>query len=221
MSHCIVVDKGSFQIAIAHGQLLCNAQDLVRERYIWRGYKGEGEKPLKHLLPDITFCAIKPKSSDVIATVSVRMRSNEKPLLCESSYAKEVEKYLKRGFGNVAEIIQFATKKNDVAVVGALLHTVVIFAHQSNVENLFAEINPRHTRIYKDGFGFDVAGNLRECRRVQAPAILMHTETKALQRQLAMRNTEGGNALMSHRLTNEEAAEVGFFFEQLGAQVPV
>lgn len=222
MSHCIVVDKGSFQIAIAHGQLLCNAQELVSERYIWRGYKGDGEKPLKCLSPDITFCAIKPKTSEVIATVSIRLRTAEKPMLCEFSYSKEVERHLRTGFDNVAEIIQFATRKNDIAVVGALLHTVVIFAHQSNVENLFAEINPRHTRIYKDGFGFDVAGSLRECRRVKAPAILMHTETTALKRLLAMPNTgEGGNALLSHRLTNKEAEEVSFFFEQLGAQVPV
>ena len=38
------------------------------------------------------------------------------------------------------------------------------------------EVNPRHARYYQQRLGFEKIGNLRQCPRVNAPAVLLHQE---------------------------------------------
>ena len=36
------------------------------------------------------------------------------------------------------------------------------------------EVNPRHARYYQRTLGFRQIGELRQCQRVEAPAVLLH-----------------------------------------------
>jgi hypothetical protein len=42
------------------------------------------------------------------------------------------------------------------------------------------EVNPRHVGYYQRCLGFQQIGDLRQCQRVDAPAVLLHQEIEEI-----------------------------------------
>jgi hypothetical protein len=69
--------------------------------------------------------------------------------------------------------------------LGYLFHLAVIFAHRIHrATDLFIEVNPRHAAFYRRKLGFAVIGGEKICRRVNAPAILLHQELRSISEQV-------------------------------------
>lgn len=96
------------------------------------------------------------------------------------------------------------------------MHVIALNAEALDVTSLFAEVNPRHVRFYRDVLGFQVIGNLRECKRAKAPAVLVHAHMHDIKRRL--KNSQTG--IYAFALNGREEKEVRLFFELEGAQVP-
>ncbi|WP_153111207.1 N-acyl amino acid synthase FeeM domain-containing protein [Propionivibrio limicola] len=54
----------------------------------------------------------------------------------------------------------------------AMFHGMMFFA----ASDVVIEVNPRHAPYYRRQFGFRQIGELRQCPRVNAPAVLLHQE---------------------------------------------
>ena len=62
-----------------------------------------------------------------------------------------------------------------------LLITLIQVAYQHATQDLGAtdlvmEVNPRHAPYYRRLWGYRQLGELRQCQRVEAPAVLLHRE---------------------------------------------
>ena len=61
----------------------------------------------------------------------------------------------------------------------------MIFAYRIHrATDLFIEVNPRHAAFYRRKLGFSVVGGEKICRRVNAPAILLHQELRSICEQV-------------------------------------
>jgi hypothetical protein len=49
---------------------------------------------------------------------------------------------------------------------------------------LFIEVNPRHAPFYRRKLGFEMVGEQKMCRRVQAPAVLLHQKLSYIAEQI-------------------------------------
>ena len=69
--------------------------------------------------------------------------------------------------------------------LGALFHLAVMFAYNvHDATDLFIEVNPRHSLFYRRKLGFEVIGEEKICRRVNAPALLLHQKLAAISEQI-------------------------------------
>ena len=199
-----VVDRATYSIVIAQsGHLLCQAKELVTRRYKWRGYNTETSSTT-----DITFCAV-DKMSRVIATATLRTSRDVADLCCSAAFQSETTRYAELpGTMNVGEITQLATTGHLIHAAGCLLHVITLNADALDVTSLFAEVNPRHVRFYRDVLGFEVIGNLRECKRVKAPAVLVYARMHDIKHRL--KNSKTG--IYAFALNGWEEKKVRLFF---------
>ena len=220
MSDLTVIKKHGYRIIIAGERTLNEASTLVQTRYAWRGYSVSLDKFSNG---DITFCAKSLKS--VIATASLRFKRKDRPLLCEASFKAELAEIYRlcNGSGKAAEIIRLAAEPNHIPVIATLLHVLVLYAVQNGVTHFMAEINPRHTRLYRDCFGFRMIGEPRDCERAGAPAVLMHTNpidlSALIARSECARNSKQAGIIV-YKLEATEVTKLLSFFESYRAQVP-
>lgn len=220
MSDLTLIIKHGYRIIIAGDRTRNQAAQLVKTRYAWRGYSTSFCESTDG---DITLCA--KKNEAVIATVSLRTRNPGKPLLCETSFKDEVAEIYRRfeEGGKAAEITRLAAEPNHIQVIATLLHVIVLYSVKNGVTNLIAEINPRHVKLYQECFGFRIIGDVRECARTEAPAVLVRTNPSDLIALISRSNCVKSNkhkGIIVYKLEPQEVTKLLDFFESQRAQMP-
>ncbi|MEO6431268.1 MAG: long-chain N-acyl amino acid synthase, partial [Nitrosospira sp.] len=54
-----------------------------------------------------------------------------------------------------------------------------------NADDAFIEVNPRHASFYKRMLGFRQISGINTCKRVDAPAVLMHLDLEYVDAKIA------------------------------------
>ncbi len=152
------------------------ASILINKMYSWRGY-GDGNLGTPASSPNrITLLASGP--SDLpIGTISMGLDSSS-GLCADVMYREELEALRGQGkiiceYNRLAIDPEIKSKR----VLASLFHIAYIypyylFGHTDGV----LEVNPRHVRFYEKMMGFTQIGPERTCPRVNAPAVLLHTD---------------------------------------------
>lgn len=153
------------------------AEELVRRRYAWRGYRiaspeerdCAGARPADHwvtLLAEI--------EARLLGTLTVGP-DGPHGLLAEGTYADEIGA-LRREGRRLGELTRLALEKGidwkgalDALVQATWLVTRFVHA----LTDVVIEVNPRHVPFYQRVFGFEPIGAGRLCRRVGAPSVLL------------------------------------------------
>jgi hypothetical protein len=108
-------------------------------------------------------------------------------LLADELYKREINHF--RGKGKkVCELSKLAvdSEYSSKEMLASLFHLAYIFGRNIHkATDLFIEVNPRHAGFYKRMLGLRQIGEERTCRRVQAPAVLMHLELDYVDAQIA------------------------------------
>jgi hypothetical protein len=164
------------------------AENLVRERYSWRGYdvgipgehKAPPEGPVSH---EITFVAADDRAT--LGTITLGL-DGPSGLHADETHRDAVDAARARG-RRVCELTRFAVHEQaDSRRVLASLFSLVYAAGRTihGVTDVFIEVNPRHVSFYSRLLGFVVAAGERFCERVRAPSVLLHLELDALEERL-------------------------------------
>ena len=155
------------------------ANSLVRRMYAWRGYRTEGHRPPLDDPNRVTLAAW--QYDEVVATLTLR-RDSPGGLLADAHYGDVLEG-LRRPDRVVCEVSRLAIDPDFSS--RELLHGLFSAALDYGREHFSAsdavmEVNPRHVRYYQRCLGFQQIGDVRQCQRVDAPAVLLHQEIEEI-----------------------------------------
>ena len=146
---------------------------LVRRMYSWRGYE------TKHFLSplrDTDRVTLGVWQNGEIAATLTLSQDNERGLLCESLYPKEIADLRNRN-NRICEYSRFAIDPefSSQTLLDSLFRTAYYFTYSHfGATDAVVEVNPRHSRYYQRELGFTCIGPRRVCPRVDAPAMLLH-----------------------------------------------
>ncbi len=165
-------NQEGFKIRVAHLPVRRQeARRMVDTRYAGRGYRipmtHDGSDP--HLS---TFLAY--DEGCMVGTVSVRLDSPSR-LSADELYPEELHR-LRRDGHRICEFTRLAvdSKAATKPVLAGLFHTAYLYAARLHgYTHAVIEVNPRHVSFYKRSLGFEVVGEERLNRRVNAPAVLL------------------------------------------------
>ncbi len=151
------------------------ASMLVRRMYAWRGYQTEAVGPPADDPNWLTLATW--HCDEVVATLTLG-RDSPAGLLADALYSPELDR-LRRPGRRVCEVSKLAVDPEFSSP--DLLIALLQSAHRHGQERFAAsdvviEVNPRHARYYQRVLGFRQLGGLRQCPRVDAPAVLLHRE---------------------------------------------
>ncbi|KFB66997.1 N-acetyltransferase [Candidatus Accumulibacter vicinus] len=149
------------------------ASMLVRRMYAGRGYQTEAAAPAADDPNRLTLAAW--HGDEVVATLTVG-RDSPAGLLADALYSPELGR-LRRPGRRVCEVSRLAVAPEFSSP--DLLIALLQSAHRHGQQRFAAsdvviEVNPRHARYYQRVLGFQQLGGLRQCPRVDAPALLLH-----------------------------------------------
>lgn len=155
------------------------ANSLVRRMYAWRGYRTELHRQSLEDPNHVTLAAW--QYDEVVATLTLR-RDSAGGLLADAHYGDVLEG-LRRPDRVVCEVSRLAIDPDFSS--RELLHGLFRAALDYGREHFSAsdavmEVNPRHVGYYQRCLGFQQIGDLRQCQRVDAPAVLLHQEIEEI-----------------------------------------
>lgn len=155
------------------------ANSLVRRMYAWRGYRTEAHRQPLDDPNRVTLAAW--QYDEVVATLTLR-RDSPGGLLADAHYGDVLEG-LRRPDRVVCEVSRLAIDPDFSS--RELLHRLFSAAldygrEHFSVSDAVMEVNPRHVRYYERCLGFQQIGGVRQCLRVDAPAILLHQEIEEI-----------------------------------------
>lgn len=158
---------------------------LIERMYSWRGY--HTDTAAAAMPGNINQLTLEASSEhQIFGTLTLGMDSEE-GLLADELYAREINSF--RGKGKrVCELSKLAidSEYSSKEMLASLFHLAYIFGRNIHkATDLFIEVNPRHAGFYKRMLGLRQIGEERTCRRVQAPAVLMHLELGYVDTQIA------------------------------------
>ena len=149
---------------------------LVDKMYAWRKYDFPSSEP--HRLNDPNRIALAIYDLDhAIATATLNLDS-EIGLLADELYKDESDR-LRRDGRRLCEMTKLAVEHlvRSKRVLGSLFHIALIYArHLHGRDDCLIEINPRHVKFYEAMLGFEPIGEMKMCRRVNAPARLLRLD---------------------------------------------
>jgi len=184
-----IVQKSDFGIRVAdmHARI-DRVEMLVTRMYRQRGYDTQVVAPAESEtegtnLKRVTLEAC--RNNRTVGTITVGLDGPD-GLNAEDLYAKEIAPFRERG-SRLCEFNRLALDVEECGkdALGYLFHLAVIFAHRIHrATDLFIEVNPRHAAFYRRKLGFSVVGGEKICRRVNAPAILLHQELRSISEQV-------------------------------------
>lgn len=149
------------------------ASMLVRRMYAWRGYNSEAAGLVSNDPNRVTLAVW--QYDEVVATLTLG-RDSPNGLLADALYAGELRK-LRRPDRLVCEVTRLAV---DPDFSSKDLLTSLFKAALQYGKDVFSasdavfEVNPRHSLYYQRRLGFRQIGDVRQCPRVDAPAVLLH-----------------------------------------------
>ena len=154
-----------------HAEIEC-AQELVNQRYAWRGYAGTENNASANAIT-----LIAERDSKLIGTVTIH-RDSAAGLMIDDTFKAEANDFRRNGH-SLCEVTRLATTpESDSRTVLTMLFHIAFFACLRLYEatDLFIEVNPRHERYYRQWMDFVVAAGRRICPRVEAPAMLLRLD---------------------------------------------
>jgi hypothetical protein len=193
----VLLERSDFQVRLAddHGRRSKSSM-LIQRRYSWRGYKHETADALAPGANQITLQAC--RDDTVFGTLSLGFDS-QAGLAADELYKDEIDQHRAAG-ATVCELTRLAIdpEHGSKEVLGALFHLAYIFGGVFGaVTDVFIEVNPRHVFFYKRMLNFRQLGERKMCKRVDAPAVLLHLEVAYVTEQIAR---FGGSRDASQRL---------------------
>jgi hypothetical protein len=144
---------------------------LIRNRYEGRGYVSDTAATLSGANL-VTFEA--SDNNTLFGTLSLRIDSSE-GLFADELYTREIDLLRKTGH-RVCEMtkLAFDPKRSSKEIIASLFHLGYIYARSLfECTDILIEVNPRHAAFYQRRLGFQVIGEVRNCPRVDAPAVLL------------------------------------------------
>ena len=166
------------RVFVAKSELdLGKADQLVAERYGWRGYRLPSIDPCKRDADGLTgpyltlLCEV---SGNPAGTVTLGLDSAQ-GLFADELYADRVDALRRQG-RRVCELVRFAVNKGDDyrAVLDSLFNLSYRLARVLHAwTDLVIEVNPRHAPFYRRVLGFVQLGEEKICPRVGAPSVLL------------------------------------------------
>ena len=184
LSHCRTVSLArnptGYDIRLARTHIQQGAvSSLVRRMYAWRGYTIQ---PSTYSLSDPNRATLAVwQNDDVVATLTIGCDSSD-GLLADGLYAQELSG-LRRPGRVVCEVTRLAVHPDFSSgdMLNALFRTALLYGKEFfSASDAVIEVNPRHVRFYQRRFGFQQVGKLRQCQRVNAPAVLLHQTLDSL-----------------------------------------
>lgn len=146
---------------------------LVRRMYAWRGYSMQSSTYPPND-PNRTTLAVW-QGDEAIATLTLGCDSPG-GLLADGLYAPELAGLRRQG-RVLCEVTRLAVHPDFSSgrMLDTLFHAALVFGREHyRASDAVIEVNPRHVRFYEHRFGFRQVGTLRQCPRVNAPAVLLH-----------------------------------------------
>jgi hypothetical protein len=180
---------GDLRIAAAESkEELDAAHGLVRERYNWRGYDLDAGSVGAAAADaqcggEVTFVAV--NRGGAVGTLTLRV-DGPLGLRAERTSGDAVQRIRAAGRrGCELTRLAVADGANSKAVLAALFNLAYAEADTLHgVTDVFIEVNPRHVVFYSRILGFVAVTGEIFCERVQAPAVLLHVDMKALGERL-------------------------------------
>lgn len=173
-------DRDDFHIQVARTQYEHRAAAaLVRRMYTWRGYACESLQILGD--GDCRVTLVAWQDGDAVATLTLGCDSPA-GLLCETLYDDEVAS-LRRPGKTLCEVTRLAVDPDFSSrhLLTSLFRTAHHHARTSfGATDAVIEVNPRHASYYQREFRFARLGQIRQCPRVGAPAVLLHRPLNGL-----------------------------------------
>lgn len=148
---------------------------LVRRMYAWRGYRTEAHRQPPDDPDRVTLAAW--LYDEVVATLTLR-RDSPNGLLADAHYADVLEG-LRRPERVVCEVSRLAVDPDFSSrdLLSNLFSAALDYGREHySASDAVMEVNPRHVRYYQRCLGFRQLGEVRQCLRVDAPAVLLHQE---------------------------------------------
>lgn len=179
-----LLERNGYSIHIVNSlKQRIKANTLIKRMYASRGYCTKTISTFSHDPHQVTFQASAKEITT--GTITLKIGSN-KELLADELYRKELDGFRKKG-RKICELSKFAAfmHHNSKEIFATLFHLAFIYAyiiHKTN--DAFIEINPRHTSFYKRMLGFYPIGEMRICKRVNAPAVLLHLDLDYMSKQI-------------------------------------
>ncbi len=189
------------------------ANALIKQMYSARGYHTKNVTTFSHNPNQITFEA--SSAQRLSGTLTLAIHSNN-DLLANNLYKDEINAFRAEG-RKVCELSKFASnlKGSSKEIFASIFHLAYIYAYEIHkAKDAFIEVNPRHSFFYKRLLGFRQIGKERICKRVNAPAVLLHLDLDYMSAQISSLASRGNHTdrsiypyfLSQHeekRLTNE------------------
>ena len=111
----------------------------------------------------------------VIGTLTLGVDSAS-GLLADELYADQLNTMRSSG-RRLCEVTALAVsqERSDTRLLARLFNIAYLLAHPIHgMTDLVAEVHPRHAGFYRKLMNYRIAGPVRTCPRVRAPAVLMH-----------------------------------------------
>jgi hypothetical protein len=176
--------RGDFSIRLnASSGLRSEVGALIKRMYSWRGYETENLVVSSHTPHQLTLEATMGRR--VVGTLTLGLDSEE-GLVADELYLDEINEFRREG-RKLCELTKLAVdpQYSSKEILASLFHLAYIYGHKIHkATDLFIEVNPRHAGFYRRMLGLAQIGEERPCRRVQAPAVLMHLELDYVNAQI-------------------------------------
>jgi hypothetical protein len=182
------------------------ASMLIHRLYSWRGYAWDSARDLPHGPNQLTLQACGPQGS--FGTLSLRLDSRS-GLLADELYRAEIDRFRRSG-GKVCELVWFAVEREygSKEMLACLFQLIHIYSRRMHgMTDIFIEVNPRHVAFYEQRLDFVRVGDVRECARVGAPAVLLHLSLKHVDEVLRQKRENRGRdarSLYRYFLSSDE-----------------
>lgn len=152
---------------------------LVRRMYAWRGYSMQPSVYPPNDPNRVTLAVWDDEKA--VATLTIGLDSSD-GLLADGLYAQELSG-LRHPGRRVCEVTRLAVHPDFSSgqMLNALFRAALMYGRENwRASDAVIEVNPRHVRFYERRFGFRQVGKLRQCERVNAPAVLLHQTLDSL-----------------------------------------
>lgn len=170
-----VVERDEFKIRLADtAGRRSSASLLVRRMYAWRGYEtGSSSGENANLVTLIAHT--NDAAEQAVGTISL-FHDSPAGLPADAAYRDKLDA-LRQGGHRLCEPGSLAvdpTVPNSRAMLAALFHLAYMYArHVLDCTGILLQVNPRHVAFYRRMLGFVEIGEVRNCPKVDAPAVLL------------------------------------------------